>query len=66
MSTPSHCTVAEAAKDLGVSVQRMHQLIRYYGVVVNRLTPRFTLIPRKELRKIPKERPSGRRRNKTA
>lgn len=52
-------TIAEAAKQFNVTRQRLHALIRDYGVATVRVTPRLLLVPKSELKKIPKDRPNG-------
>jgi len=46
-------TVAELAELEGVTRQRVHQLIRTYGVKTVKLGNRFMVIPLLELKKIP-------------
>lgn len=53
MKNKDFLTVAELADLEGVSRQRIHQLIRTYGVRTVRLGPRFIVIPILELKKIP-------------
>ena len=43
----------EVAERLGVSIQRVHQLVETYSVAVVEVNPRFKLIPADELKKIP-------------
>ncbi len=59
MAIDNYISVSEAAGKLGVSVQRMHQLIATYKLIVESVNPRMKLIPAGELRKIPEDRPSG-------
>lgn len=49
-------TFAEAAKILGVSVSRTHALVKTYNVQPHEVNPRFKLIPKTELQKIPPKR----------
>lgn len=49
-------TFAEAAKLLGVTVARAHVLAKTYGLSVEQANPRFKLIPKTELEKIPSKR----------
>jgi excisionase family DNA binding protein len=56
MNTNNHYTVAQAAELLGVSRQRVHQLIRFYALKVDCVAGLLTLIPKKELAKIPTNR----------
>ena len=53
-------TVTDAAKVLGVSRQRMHILLKTYGVRTLPAGP-LKLIDLKELRKIPAVRPTGKK-----
>jgi len=55
MNTNDYYTAKEAAKRLQVSKQRVHQLVKIYGLIVEKLGP-LTMIPKKELRKIPRKR----------
>lgn len=48
-----YITFREASRLLGVSRKRVHVLCRTYGVRVDALTPRLSLICRKDLGKIP-------------
>ncbi len=55
-----YVTVSDFADELGVTRQRVHALIRRYGVNAEQVCVGGPfLIPRRELRKIPKNRPSG-------
>lgn len=49
----NYYTFKEAAKILGVTVTRAHALVKTYGITPHRVNPRFLLIPREELAKIP-------------
>lgn len=51
----------EAARNiLGVTPQRLHQLIGKYGLKVERINPRLTMVKRREVEKLAAmERPSG-------
>lgn len=55
----STLTIPQAAEEFGVTNQRMHQLIKTYSVSTISLHPRMMLVTRKELKKIPVERPPG-------
>jgi len=46
-------TISEVAEKLGVTRQRVHALIRTYGVRVQVINSRMFLIPKKEMKKIP-------------
>ena len=59
MGIQNMMTVSEAAKKFGVCNQRMHQLIKAYGVKTLTVHSRLKLIETKELAKIPKNRPDG-------
>lgn len=54
-------TVRDAAEQiLGVTPQRVHQLIATYGVEIDRKSPRLTLVKRKDIERVAEmERPSG-------
>lgn len=57
-------SVSELAAKLDVSTQRVHALIKSYGIEVRKLADgRLFLIPESEIGKIPKSRPNGVRRN---
>ncbi len=53
-------TITEAAQQIGVSRQRMHVLIKTYGLQTERAGP-IKMIARDELAKLPTNRPSGRK-----
>lgn len=55
-------TVTEAAERLRVSRQRMHVLIKSYGIKTQNAGP-IMLIDEKDLSKIPSNRPTGVRKN---
>lgn len=57
--TNNAMTIAQAAEQFGVTPQRMHQLIHYYGVQTIVVNARMKLVEQKELRKIPEYRPIG-------
>lgn len=52
-------TIAEAAEELNVSRQRMHVLIKTYGLKKVLPSPKLALVSRKELLKIPAVRTPG-------
>jgi hypothetical protein len=55
MDTKNYLTVRDVATRLGVSKQRVHQLIRLYAVVTSKFG-NLVVIEKKELRKIPRKR----------
>lgn len=57
----NHVTVSEAAEIFGVSRQRMHVLLRDYEVPVVPLSARMSMIKKQDLKRIPKDRPNGKR-----
>lgn len=57
-------TIAEAAAQLSVSRQRMHQLIEENNLATEMVHKRLKLIHPKELLKIPGNRPPGRKSKK--
>jgi hypothetical protein len=58
--TKQFVTVSQAAQLIGVSRQRMHQLIFAYDLHAEVVgSGRVKVLHRKELRKIPSERPPG-------
>lgn len=61
MITIPYLTVAQAAKKLGVSRQRMHRLMDIYQLRREFLTKRMVLIPTDELKKIPRKRSTSTR-----
>ena len=52
-------TVPEAAEHMGVSRQRMHELITTYSLKTLALSSRARIIKKSELEKIPNDRPTG-------
>lgn len=54
-------TMTEAAKQIGVSRQRMHELVIAYGLKVTEVNVGNIrkMIDKQELKKLPKNRPSG-------
>lgn len=57
--------IREAADLLGVSVQRMHQLIDSYKLSTDSINPRFKVVKRSEVEKLAEsERPNGVRRDR--
>jgi predicted transcriptional regulator of viral defense system len=60
-SIENYITIREAAEIIGVTPQRFHKLISTYGLSVQKLTPRMTLVAKREIKKIPTNRPSGRK-----
>ena len=59
MRMQDYITVSEAATLFGVTTQGMHGIIKKYDVEVYEINPNMFLVPKSELRKIPKERPTG-------
>lgn len=49
----TYYTFAEAARELKVTVARVHKLVETYGLITKTVNPRFKLIPKQELSKIP-------------
>ena len=58
MITGKFFTVTEMAEQLSVSRQRVHQLIKAYGVKIQK-AGRTVLVSQKEFKKIPVDRESG-------
>lgn len=56
-------TIAQAAKEMNVSRQRMHALIKTYGVEKFEPSPKLFMVLKSELDKIPKLRKPGPRAN---
>lgn len=58
---PDWITVREAAEELlGVTPQRVHQLIDIYGLQTRKLNPRLTMLNRNEVARLADEnRPAG-------
>lgn len=53
---PDWITVREAAEELlGVSPQRVHQLIDIYSLETKKLNPRMTMLKRDEVARLAKE-----------
>ena len=54
-------TMTEAAKQIGVSRQRMHELVAIYQLKIEEVNVGNIrkMIDKKELKKLPKNRPSG-------
>lgn len=65
MAIGEYVSVSEAAEFFGVTPQRMHQLIKSYEVPVEKQNPRFSVIRKTDLKRIPKRRPAGVHRKKT-
>ena len=59
MPVANFLTMSEAADELNVTRQRLHQLVKAYGLTVEKVHVRLTMIKRSELKKIPKNRPNG-------
>jgi len=59
-------TILEAAQELCVSRQRMHQLIEENNLVTERVHARLLLIHPRELKKIKGNRPAGRPKKKNS
>lgn len=59
MPIANYYTVSEAAELFGVTRQRMHSLIKTYNVHVDKVSARLCVIPKSEIKKIPKDRPNG-------
>jgi hypothetical protein len=57
-------TIPQAAKEFGVTNQRMHQLLKTYSVKTICLASRVKLVTRRELKKIPAHRPPGPMKNR--
>lgn len=56
----NYLTVSELAKELGVTVQRTHQLIAKYKIPIEKPHARMTLVPKKSATMLLKmERPTG-------
>ena len=51
-----YLTIAEAAKELGVTRQRMHKIIEFHRAKTESLNPRLSLLPVRELDRIKRER----------
>jgi hypothetical protein len=60
MAIHNMLTISDAAKQFGVSRQRMHVLLKTYAVRTQAIGP-LKLVEKKELRKIPVIRPTGRK-----
>lgn len=58
---PDWLTVREAAEEiLGVTPQRVHQLIRTYGIETRQPSPRLMLVKRTDIERVAEqERPTG-------
>jgi excisionase family DNA binding protein len=56
MITIPYLTVRQAAEKLGVSRQRVHQLIRIYSLQTEQIDGLLVMISKKELAKIPANR----------
>lgn len=53
-------TARDAADVLGVTIQRVHQLVASYGIESMEVNPRFKLLKESDVHKIAsKERPNG-------
>lgn len=60
MAPKGWLTIREAAEELGVSVQRVHQLVTTYCVEFMTVNPRLKLLKAGDVRKLAeKDRPSG-------
>jgi len=57
----NYVTVRQAAQLVGVSRQRIHVIIKTYNVQSERVDGGPLMIPRPELKKIPKKRPTGKK-----
>ena len=55
----SWLTISMAADELNVTRQRMHVLVKTYGIQTQSIDGRVKLVNRRELDKIPKQRPPG-------
>lgn len=57
--------IRDAAEFLGVSVQRMHQLIEAYELATDSINPRFKVVKRADVERLAgSDRPSGVRRDR--
>lgn len=57
--TKDMLTISEAAEALSVSRQRMHALIKTYGIATYEPSPKLFFVHKTELNKIPKDRKPG-------